>query len=61
MIWTQLPWITWDMVVFLSQMQRQLHRDDTTAERKAKNAGAVSQAAAQLKSRRWAGRFDGEN
>ncbi|EIR12498.1 hypothetical protein YPPY91_4891 [Yersinia pestis PY-91] len=47
MIWTQLPWINRDMVVLLSQMRRQLRRADTTAGRKAENAGAVPQAAAQ--------------
>nr|CAC9195309.1 Uncharacterised protein [Escherichia coli] len=39
--------INLDMVVLLSQMRRQLRRADTTAGRKAENAGAVPQAAAQ--------------
>lgn len=42
-----VPWINRDMVVLLSQMRRQLRRADTTAGRKAENAGAVPQAAAQ--------------
>lgn len=42
-----ITWINRDMVVLLSQMRRQLRRADTTAKRKAENAGAVPQAAAQ--------------
>lgn len=44
---TQLPRTYRDMLFLLSQMQRQLRRADTTAGRKAENAGAVPQAAAQ--------------